>query len=169
MMAQPPKHDAEEFFPDTHFEHMARRPGGLPRDKALAAAQRQVDELKIGFIDWLDRQLKELASALAVFDVDPNDLSQLERADRICGEVRDVGTTVGYAVVTFVAMTLCEVLDSIRAGAVYEKKMIDCHVNALFYIVREQGNLTQEQIAELTDGLRRIAGIASISPGKDDN
>jgi hypothetical protein len=68
-----------------------------------------------------------------------------------------------------VAKTLCEVLESIRAGAIYEKEMIDCHINALFYVVKEPyRNLTKEQISELSGGLRRVAGIASISPGKND-
>ncbi len=168
-MVQPPKHNAEEFYPDTHYEHMARRPGGPERDKALAAAQRQVDEMKMGFIDWLDCQMKELAGVLAELDADPRAPNPMEHTYRVCGEVRDVGTTMGYAVVTSIATTLCEVLDSIKAGAAYEKEMIDCHINALLYVVRAQGNLTQEQIAELTGGLRRIAGIASISPGKDDD
>ena len=93
----------------------------------------------------------------------------MEHTHHICAQVRDVGTTMGYGLVTFVAKTLCEVLDSIRAGAIYEKEMIECHLDALFYVAKEScQNLTKEQISELSGGLRRLAGIASISPGKDD-
>ncbi len=164
----PPRHDAEAFYVETHFERMARRPGGSPRDEALAAAQLQIDELKVGFLDWLNRQLKELSGALADLDADPSATSQMERAYHLCAQVQDVGTTMGFSVVTFVAKTLCEVLESIKAGAIYEKEMIDCHINALLYVTKNpKQNLTQEQIAELSGGLRRVAGIASIIPGKD--
>lgn len=166
-MTQPPKHNGEEFFANTHYEQMARRPGGVPRDKALAAARHHIDELKSGFIDWLNERLNELAAALAALDAEPSLPAHIESAYRISGEVRDVGTTLGYGTVTFVATTLCELLEAIKAGATYDKEMIDCHVNALNYVVRQRGNLTDEQAAELTAGLRRIAGIASISPGRD--
>jgi hypothetical protein len=167
-MANPPTHNGEEFFVDTHYEKMARRPGGLPRDKALAAARQQIDDLKAGFIGWLDGQLKELAGALSDLDADPSAADRMERAYRLSGEIRDVGTTLGYGVVTFMATTLCDVLDAIKAGAAYEKSMIDCHIDALFYVVKKQGILTEEQTIELTGGLRRVAGIASISPDKAD-
>jgi hypothetical protein len=168
-MPPPLRHDAETFYVETHYERMARRPGGSPRDEALAAAQLQIDELKVGFIDWLSRQLKQLSGALAELDADPSVTSQMEHAYHLCAQVQDVGTTMGFSLVTFVAKTLCEVLDSIRAGAIYDKEMIDCHINALFYVAKEpHRNLTQEQIAELSGGLRRHAGIASIIPGKHD-
>ena len=167
-MANPPTQNGEEFFADTHYEKMAARPGGLPRDKALAAARRQIDDLKAGFIGWLDGQLKELAGALTDLDADPSAAGPMERAYRLSGEVRDIGTTLGFGVVTFMAMTLCDVLDAIKAGAAYEKAMIDCHIDALFYVVKQQGILTEEQTIELTGGLRRVAGIASISPEKAD-
>ena len=167
-MQPPPRHDAETFYVETHYERMARRPGGSPRDEALAAAQLQIDELKAGFLDWLNPQLKQLSGALADLDADPSVTSLAERACHLCAQVQDVGTTMGFSVVTFVAKTLCDVLESIKAGAIYEKEMIDCHVNALLYVAKNpHRNLTQEQIAELSGGLRRVAGIASIIPGKD--
>ena len=48
------------FFADTRFERMARRPGGVPREKALAQADKMVDELRLDFGGWLDRELQEL-------------------------------------------------------------------------------------------------------------
>lgn len=164
----PPRHDAETFYVETHYERMARRPGGSPRDEALNAAQLQIDELKVGFVDWLDLQLKQLSGALADLDADPSATSLAERAYHLCAQVQDVGTTMGFSVVTFVAKTLCEVLESIKAGAIYEREMIGCHTDALLYIAKNpHRNLTQEQIAELSGGLRYVAGIASIIPGKD--
>jgi hypothetical protein len=167
-MPHPQRQDAQTFYAETHFEQMVRRPGGPLRDEALAAAQLELDELKIGFVDWLNRQLKDLGVALAELDADPRDMAQLDRCYQICAQVQDVGTTMGYDLVTFVAMTLGEILESIKAGAAYEKEMIDCHIDTLFYVMREpHRHLTRNQIAELSSGLRRVADIASISPGND--
>jgi hypothetical protein len=167
-MSHAPRHDAETFYVETHFEHMARRPGGPLRDEALAKAQLQIDKLKNGFVDWLNRQLDDLSAALAQLDADPRDAIRSDRCRQICAQLQDVGTTMGHDLVTFVATTLGEVLESIKAGAAYEKEMIDCHIDTLFYVVREpHRNLTRNQIAELSSGLRRIADIASISPAND--
>lgn len=162
-MAHAPRHDAETFYVETHFEHMAKRSGGPLRDEALAAAQRQIEEIKASFVDFLNHELSELGTTLAKLDANPGDVNLLDRSYRTCAQLQDVGTTMGYDLVTFVATTLCQVLEAIKAGAVYEKEMIDCHVDALLYVVREP-HMTRNQIAELSSGLRRIADIASISP-----
>jgi hypothetical protein len=165
----PLRHDAETFYAETHYERMVRRPGGSPRDEALAAAQLQIDELKVGFLDWLNQQLNQLSSALGELDADPAVTSRVERAYQVCAQVQDVGTTMGFSLVTFVAKTLCEVLESMKAGAIYDKEMIDCHINALLYVAKDpHRSLTQQQIVELSGGLRHLAGIASIIPGKND-
>ena len=95
--------DARIFFADTRFEKMARRPGGVPREEALAEAQTKVDELKADFSDWLDRELQELNAALAKVESDLSDTVSLECAYRNCAQLQDVCAAMGYELVTFVA------------------------------------------------------------------
>ena len=52
-------------MPTTRFERMARRPGGVAREQALASAQAHIDDLKSEFVDWLNRELQELSAALS--------------------------------------------------------------------------------------------------------
>jgi len=48
IVMPPVRHDAETFYVETHYERMARRPGGSPaRTKPWSAAQLQIDELKM--------------------------------------------------------------------------------------------------------------------------
>jgi hypothetical protein len=166
-MSKDTKHDAHTFYVDTRFQRMARRPGGVAREQALATAQAQVEELRVDFTDWLDRELQDLGVALEDIGINPSDRLALDRVYRSSSQLRDVGTTMGYELVTFVASNLCEILDAIKGGAAYDKDMIDCHVSALLLARTEPyRHLRPEQIPEMASGLRRVVELASIAPAQ---
>jgi hypothetical protein len=153
------------FYADTRFEKLARRPGGVEREEALERAQASVDELKTDFADWVEREFDMLNAALAKLSSRPTDKMALEDANRSCAQLRDVGGTMGYELVTFVAKTLCEILDAYIAGAPYDKEVIDCHINALLLAKTEPyRHLRPDEVPEMTDGLLRVVELASIVP-----
>ena len=167
-MSKEPKHEAHTFYVDTRFQKMARRPGGAAREQALARAQAQVEELKPEFTVWLDRELEELNAAILLIEVNSSDKLSIERAYRSCSQLRDVGATMDFELVTFVANNLCEILEAIKAGAAYDKDMIDCHISALFLARTDQyRHLRPEQIPEMASGLRRVVELASIAPTQE--
>jgi hypothetical protein len=168
----PPKSTTQDvaiFFPDTRFERMARRAGGLTREEAMKGAQQQIDQIKPDFEPWLDKQLQDLKAVLSgLVEGAPFSLP-MDTGQRICAQVQDVGTTMGFGLVTFVANALYEILETVKAGAPYDKDMVTCHVDALFFVTREPyRNMSPDDVPELTAGLRRLADIASISPAKDE-
>jgi len=168
-MADQNDRDVHIFRVDTRFQQMARRPGGVSRETAVEGAQRHIDELKADFVDWLDRELKELTDAVRKLAANPNDTAALDRAHQACRQLRDVGGTMGYELVTFVANNFCDVLDAIKAGAAYDKDMIDCHMDALLLARTEQyRHLRPEQVPEMTRGLRRVMELASASAARTD-
>ena len=168
-MSDKPKHEAHIFYPDTRFERMARRPGGVAREQALANAQTKVEELAPDFAAWLDAALQELKDALSSLADNPKSPAAIERADNACSQLRDIGATMGYNLVTFVANSLCTILEAIQAGASYDKDIIDCHINALFLVRTEPyRNLTPDQVPEMSKGLLRVVEIAGISPYRED-
>ena len=156
--------DAREFFADSRFQKLARRAGGVSRDAAIQRAQATIDGSKPGFQDWLDVELNELRAltqkaAAGGF----SDLSWLEAADEHCRHIRDVGTTMGYQLLTFVANSLSDVLEAVAAGAEYRNDLVDCHVEALLLAKQEQyRNMRPEQLPELSSGLRRVAERAAL-------
>jgi hypothetical protein len=166
-MSKKANHEAHIFYADTRFERMARRPGGVAREQALARAQAQVDEMQSGFSEWLDRELQELSAAIQQAEGSSFDPSWHERAYRSCRQLRDVGATMGYELVTFIANNLCEILDVIKAGTAYDREMINCHVDALLLARTEQyRHLRPEQVPEMASGLRRVVELASIAPAQ---
>lgn len=164
-MSKQPSPPATIFYPDTRFERLARRPGGVERDQAIQRAQVEVDGMKEDFAVWIDSEFEKLNAALSQIANTPGDKAALERANSYCMHLRDVGATMGYELVTFVARTLCEILDAYIAGAPYDQNVIDCHSDAFLLARMEQyRHLRPDQVPDLANGLLRVVEIASIIP-----
>jgi len=162
-MAGEPKEDGKMFLVDSHFQKMARRSGGISRDQAMESAQLALDKIKMGFGDWLEGELKALITELRKGgSANPGDVSWAEIAIIHSRQIRDVGTTMGFELVTFVTNNLCEILEAIIAGAPFRNEMITCHIDALNLAKQEQyRHLRPEQLPELSAGLRRVLEVAN--------
>ena len=158
MSHMPNSNGAREFPVETDFQKKARRPGGVTRNQAVGDAQAQIETLKEDFNDWLKDGLDRLQSAIQLAETYPDNAMLVEDAFRSSCELRDIGTTMGYELVTFVANRFCEVLNAIRNGADYDKVLIRCHLDAL-QLARQDSykNVSPDQVPDLCDGLRRVA------------
>jgi hypothetical protein len=160
-MAQQTDRDPNIFPVDTRFQQLARRPGGVTRERAIESAERHIEELKADFGDWLDRELQDLSASIRQLAANPDNAVSLEQAQQACSQLRDVGATMGYELVTFIANNFCHVLDAM-AGAAYDKDMVDCHMDALLLARTDQyRHLTPDQVPEMTSGLRRVVELAN--------
>ena len=162
-MADKPQDDGKMFLVDSHFQKMARRTGGVSREQAMESAQMALEKIKMGFGDWLEGELKVLIAQLRKgSSASPGDVSWAETAIIHSRQVRDVGSTMGFELVTFITNNLCEILEAIIAGAPPRNEMISCHIDALLLAKQEQyRHLRPEQLPELSSGLRRVLEVAS--------
>jgi hypothetical protein len=158
---------AREFPVETDFQKKVRRAGGVTRNQAVGEAQAQIETLKEEFTDWLKDGLERLQCAIQLAETYRTNAMLLDDAFRSSCELRDIGTTVGYELVTFVANRLCEVIDAIRNGADYDKVLIRCHLDAL-ELARQDSykNVSPGQVPDLCDGLRRAADRAISLAGR---
>ena len=158
MMSQTKQPEARLFFVDTNFQKMARRPGGVSRDQAIENAQSYlVEETKVSFDDWLDQQLQDLRSAIDEVEDNSPKTDSIDRASFHCRQLRDAGTTCGFELLTFIADSLCVVLDAIKDGAAFEPESVACHIDALTLIKQKSyRRIKPDQLPELTGGLRRV-------------
>ncbi len=164
MAAQQPDRDPNIFSVDTRFQQLARRPGGVTRERAIERAERHIEELKTDLGDWLDRELQDLSASIRELAAEPSSAASLEQAQQSCSQLRDVGATMGYELVTFIASNFCHILDAIKAGAAHDQDMIDCHMDALLLARTDQyRHLTAEQVPEMASGLRRVVELAHAS------
>jgi hypothetical protein len=145
------------FSVKTRFQEMAQRPGGLPREVAIQQAESQIESFKTDFVDWVDRELQHLTQALRQVGDGKADSAQLDEIYSRSRQLRDTGTTMGLALVTFVADNLCRVIDTVRDGAPYEVQVIDCHIDALNLAKQDAyRHVRPEQVPEMTSGLHRM-------------
>jgi hypothetical protein len=163
-MSKKPIPEANTFLVETRFQRMARRPGGMAREQALESAQANIEESKPEFEIWLDAELQNLAVVVRSAQAGaaepgwPQDVCLRSR------QLRDLGTTMGFVLLTFIANNLCEILEATPAGHECDMETITCHLDALFLARQEQyRNMRLEQLPELTKGLRLVKESASIS------
>ena len=164
-MAETPDNEVRVFSPKTRFQTLARRPGGVPRGRALDNAQNKVEEAKIGFDDWLNGEMTELIGWIErAKSGEPVD-NWIDAAQFHANQLRDVGTTVGFELLTFIANTLCTILNGIKDGAECNMESLTCHVDSLLLIRQKQyRHLRPDQVPELSRGLHQVAESVSITP-----
>jgi hypothetical protein len=164
-MAEKPDNEARVFSPKTRFQTLARRPGGVSRDRALDNAQNKVEEAKLGFDEWLDAEMTELIGAVERARSGAPVDDWIDSAQFHTNQLRDVGTTVGFELLTFISNTLSTILDGIKAGAEFNMESVTCHIDSLLLIRQKQfRHLRPDQVPELSRGLHRIAESVSIIP-----
>jgi hypothetical protein len=154
------------FFADSHFQKMARRPGGATREEALKDAEVVIDKIKSDFSHWLEREIDALTAEIQRGrSATSSEVSWAENAVAHSRHIRDVGTTMGFELVTFITNNLCKIFETIIAGATPQNEIIDCHIDALLLARQEQyRHLRPEQLPELNSGLRRVLEVANNLP-----
>lgn len=145
------------FAVKTRFQELAQRPGGVPRNVAIQQAESQIDTVRPDFVNWIDRELQDLAQAFRKIQGGQADRAQIDEIDRRCRQLHDTGTTMGLSLVTFIADNLCKVLETVKDGAPYDAEVVDCHIDALFLAKQDAyRNIRPEQVPEMTSGLHRM-------------
>lgn len=159
-------HQEAQVFPlETNFQKLARRPGALTRQEAIEKARKRLDEIEPSFEEWLDNELKQISAAVQRIQDSGADLKNIETATVHCYQVRDIGTTMRCELLTFIASCLCDVLESISAGAECDIESLRCHLDSLILARQDKyRHLKPEQVPELTVGLRRVVEHVGTSP-----
>jgi hypothetical protein len=134
---------------------MAGREGGVAREQAIERAETAVEKAKPGFDKWLEDGLRNLEHLVAA--ASPGESGRIEEANAQSRQLRDSSATLGFQLLSFITGSLCDMLDSIEAGAACDMESITCHVDALNLAQRKSyRRLKPEQVPELTEGLRRV-------------
>jgi hypothetical protein len=156
-MPEPAGRDAAIFPVDTRFHTMVRRPGGIPREQAIEAAEQHLGKLHPGFKEWLDQQLDALTAVIpqTACDVSTDD-AWINPAYARCRAIRDVAATMGFYLVTFAANHLCEGFETIRSGVEYPFEIVDRDLKALL-LARQEADCADrgKQLQKLLDRLEK--------------
>jgi len=150
--------DARIFDVETRYQQMAKRPGGVPREKAIQEAISSIESKKSTFDDFVHKEMQGLASAIDTARAGASPVKWAGKANLHSRAMRDVGTTMGAELLTCVADSFCEVLDAIEEGAAYDLDTLACHFDSLMLVRQpEYRGVRPDQVPELIRGLRRLA------------
>jgi hypothetical protein len=158
-MPSPDDHEVRIFPVETRFQKLATQPGGLSREEALRNATAAIGNVKPGFDEWANERLQQLTEIIRAVQNDTAPADWIKQATTLTLALRDVGATMNYALLSAIANSLGEVLDTVAAGVTgdYVDPVV-CHLDALLLARQEPYRFMRpDQVPELTDGLRRVA------------
>jgi hypothetical protein len=176
-MTQPAKPAGKRTFPDarvfpveTRFQKLAKRPGGVSRDKAIERAEARIEEeVKPRFEDWLKGELEKLSSAIKAAERGEAAPGWVDTASFHCRELRDSAATLGFELLAFIANSFCDILDAIETEHKSNMESITCHMDALMLAGQKSYlPLRPDQVPELTSGLRRVVHVTLAPTGADE-
>lgn len=157
-MSKKVTNNATEFHVDTRFQQLARRPGGLSRDEAIARAQEKIEDVRPDIDAWLDRELHSLNELVIEALAKNSGTKWVKDAIEHTRQLRNVGSTIGLELLTHIADTLCEMFETVLKGGECDTEAVKCYVDSLYLARRnEYRNIRPDQVPELTEGLRQVA------------
>jgi hypothetical protein len=157
--------DARVFPVETRFQKMAKREGGVPRQRAIEQAQNEIEGIKPRFDNWLGGELQEFQRLLKKVEGSKANDEWIKTANFHSRQVRDSAITLNFELLAFVAGSLCEILDSIEAGSECNMESIACHIESLLLAGQASyRHLKPEQVPDLTNGLHRVVKRVTAQP-----
>lgn len=152
--------EAKKIKKPSRFAVMARRPGGLSREKAIAKADGTIEKLKARYLDWVVNDLTLLEQQIdTIHRQKGQNPGQMDVAYKKVAQIRDLGATFDYPLTTEVADRFCELLYRLKHAGKYNYDAIQTLLGALQLVCTEafQGKRAADE-KPLLDGLTRVIG-----------
>jgi len=150
--------DTRRIEKTSRFAVMARRPGGISREKALARAEESVENLKADYLEWVARDLRALENLInAIHEHEGARDDDMEAAYTKTAQIRDLGGTFEFPLTTEVADGLCELIHRLRHAGMYSRDALQTQFGALKLVCTEayKGKQANDE-KTLLDGLKRV-------------
>lgn len=142
----------------SRFSRVARRAGGIAAADAIAAAEAFVEGERGHYFDWVAEDLAELEHILGrVHGSNGQDMAQTDAAYYKTAQIRDLGGTFGYQIITDVAHCFCELLYRLKMAGIYSADAIETHRAAIKLVCgRDFGQMPAGTGPTLLAGLQRV-------------
>jgi chemotaxis protein histidine kinase CheA len=128
----------EHFTPPNRLKlKLGKSLGGFDAN-ALARAEAAMAAMSDQFGDWLIDELNKLEEAHRVISQTGSSEAALEDFYRRAHDLKGLGTTYGYPIVSQFAGSLCRLLDSPEARTKAPRQILDAHVSAIAASVKQK-------------------------------
>lgn len=129
--------------PNTLRMKVGARPGAALDPSLLAKAEAALQSLSSQFAEWMQDELAKLDAARAVIKAEGLNAKTAE-ALYTCGhDLKGLGATYEFPIVTRMAGSLCRLLDEPAKRATAPLYLIDAHIDAIKAAVRQ--NIRDDQ------------------------
>lgn len=107
-------------------------------EAAIARAEAALAAMSVNFQQWLDTEVDRLDAALATVVAEDRSSASLEALYHRAHDLKGLGSTYGYPIVSEIAGTLCRLIDSPVRRQASPLKLISAHVEAIKAAVRDK-------------------------------
>lgn len=116
---------------------------------AIERAEAALRGLSVNFQEWMTTEVEKLEQARVHARLDAYSSATLESLYNVAHDVKGVGTTYQYPLITAAAAQLCRLLESSegRAAARQAPALIDGHVDAIRAILRNDVRTADDTVA----------------------
>jgi hypothetical protein len=143
----------------------ARIGGPLPAldQDAIARAEAALASMSVQFEEWINDEVSKLDGARTAARDAAFSLASLESLYTRAHDLKGLGATYGYPLVTRMAGSLCKLIDNaeVRAVATGQGNLVEAHVDAIKAVVRQKIKTDEHPVGKvLADELeaRVLAG-----------
>jgi chemotaxis protein histidine kinase CheA len=106
--------------------------------EAIAKAEQALAELSTHFESWLMDEIKKLEDVQATIKIEGLTVANSEQLFYRAHDLKGLGTTYGFPLITRIAGSLCKMLDEDYKRAAAPRVLVDAHLDAVRAIVRGQ-------------------------------
>ena len=104
---------------------------------AIARAEAALKSLSSNFSQWLAEEIAKLEGARQQVKVDGITPSSMENLYLRAHDLKGLGTTYGYQLITRIAGSLCRMIDDKEKRATTPLELVDAHIDAIKAAVRD--------------------------------
>lgn len=123
--------------PNTLRAKVGGRLGALDQE-AIAKAEAALADLSSQFDSWLMDEIKKLEDVQATIKAEGMTAENAEALFYRAHDLKGLGTTYGYPLITRIAGSLCKMIDDEEKRATAPRVLVDAHLDAIRAIVRDQ-------------------------------
>ena len=155
-------------FPKLKLAAQLRTPGGLPVEEALAAAEASLAEIRPQCLSELQALVVDAEACFEHFRTEYNaDLLTSLYAIAVRGV--GAGSVCGAPAADSALISLCDLLDRLRAAGRWDRDAVAVHVRTLQLLVHAAGqNLDPAAASKILEGLHKVsARYAPAEPAAD--
>jgi len=140
---------------------LRRRVGGPLKplnEHQIGEISSAMQSLASGMGDWLKSDMDRLNEARNAFLADQRSHDRIKDLHRAAHDLKGLGVTYGYPIVSAIADTLCKSINAMIERGDLPEDLVNAHVDALRAVVNlELRDATSGPADELLQGLNRLA------------